>query len=96
MESTLDSSVSEQASEMKALDLNISGSNSLEESFNFVSERGVKDIEWCEKSLEQLELSISLLNQCLDNDLKDINRHQQTLSQIRTELNLIKNKTSPK
>lgn len=96
MESTVDSSENEQVSEMRPLDLVISEYDSLNESFNFVGDKGVKDIEWCEKSLEQLELSISLLNQCIENDLKDINRHQQTLNQIRTEMNLIKSKTSTK
>lgn len=39
-----------------------------------------KNRSWCERSIEQLEMTIQLLDQCLDNDLKDLNRQQSIIN----------------
>lgn len=80
----------EQAADAKYGDLSIDGSISSRNAREQVSDiadelPNVEDISfdqakdsqsWCERSLDQLEMTIQLLEQCLDNDFKDLNRHQ--------------------
>ena len=80
----------EQAADAKYGELSIDGSISSRNARDQVSDiadelPNVEDISfdqnkdnqsWCERSLDQLEMTIQLLEQCLDNDFKDLNRHQ--------------------
>lgn len=45
---------------------------------------------WCDRSLEQLEMTIQLLDQCLDNDIKDLNKQKSTVMQCRKQFDEIK------
>ena len=49
---------------------------------------------WCEKSLEQLEMTIQLLDQCLDNDLKELNRQQGVIKLCQKQIEEVKIKCS--
>jgi hypothetical protein len=49
---------------------------------------------WCERSLEQLEMTIQLLDQCLDNDLKDLNRQRGVISLCMEQIQSMKNAIS--
>ncbi|OHT07363.1 hypothetical protein TRFO_24447 [Tritrichomonas foetus] len=41
---------------------------------------------WCERSIEQLEMTIQLLDQCLDNDIKDLNKQQGLIDLCRNNI----------
>ena len=41
----------------------------------------MRNQDWCNRSLEQLEMSAALLSQCLDSDLNDLNRQNAVLNQ---------------
>jgi hypothetical protein len=45
---------------------------------------------WCERSLEQLEMTIQLLDQCLDNDLKELHRQRGVIAQCASTINELK------
>lgn len=45
---------------------------------------------WCERSLEQLELTIQLVDQCLDNDVKELARQGGIIEACREEVQLMK------
>lgn len=49
-----------------------------------------KNRSWCERSLEQLEMTIQLLDQCLDNDLKDLSRQQNVINLCKKQIDEIK------
>jgi hypothetical protein len=49
---------------------------------------------WCERSLEQLEMTIQLLDQCLDNDLKELNRQRGIIAQCTRTIAELKKVTS--
>ena len=42
--------------------------------------------EWCEQSIEQLNLSAALIAQCLDSDIHDINKQNAVLEQCLREV----------
>jgi hypothetical protein len=45
---------------------------------------------WCMRSLEQLEMTIQLLDQCLDNDLKELNRQRGIIAQCAAAIDELK------
>ena len=45
---------------------------------------------WCDRSLEQLEMTISLLSQSIDSDMQDLSRQQSTLTLYQNYINEIK------
>lgn len=49
-----------------------------------------KNRSWCERSLEQLEMTIQLLDQCFDNDLKDLSRQQNVINLCKKQIDEIK------
>jgi hypothetical protein len=49
---------------------------------------------WCERSLEQLEMTIQLLDQCLDNDLKELSRQRGIIAQCASTINELKKITA--
>jgi hypothetical protein len=66
---------------------------------SFVPEARVSDEEadgnaWCERSLEQLEMTVQLLNQCLENDLKELNRQRGVIAQCASAVNELKKITT--
>lgn len=54
------------------------------------SEQGDTANTWCERSLDQLELTVQLLDQCLDSDLKDLKRQQGIIEMCRNQIDEIK------
>jgi hypothetical protein len=50
--------------------------------------------EWCERSLEELEITIHLLDQCLDNDLTDLGRQQGVINLCAEEVRQLKKAVS--
>ena len=50
----------------------------------------MRNQDWCNRSLEQLEMSAALLSQCLDSDLNDLNRQNSVLNQCLQEVLALK------
>ena len=50
----------------------------------------MRNQDWCNRSLEQLEMSAALLSQCLDSDLNDLNRQNAVLNQCLQEVIALK------
>ena len=50
----------------------------------------LRNQDWCNKSLDQLDMSAALLSQCLDSDLNDLKRQNAVLNQCLQEINAMK------
>lgn len=57
---------------------------------NLIDDATRKNRSWCERSLEQLEMTIQLLDQCLDNDLKDLSRQQNVINLCKKQIDEVK------
>ena len=96
-----------QAADAKYGDLSIDDSISSRNAYDQVSDIAgelpdVEDISldmhpkdtqaWCERSLDQLEMTIQLLDQCIDNDFKDLNRQQGIIDMCSKQVKEMKQK----
>jgi len=68
-------------------DVDISGN---EESIDQKEKTDRNNLEWCDKSLDQLELSISLLEQCICGDKESLKRQQESLTRFQSEIEKMK------
>ena len=54
------------------------------------SETSDRTQSWCERSLDQLEMTVQLLDQCLDSDFKDLKRQQGIIEMCKAQIDEIK------
>ena len=97
------SSFSDSNSSKEIIQIMNSDSQNNEQSFgNNSNERNTGDVlqgksmledsnEWCEKSLLQLETTMNLLKDSIENDLLDLEKHQQILDSCQLQISKIKN-----